>query len=179
MKEVLGYVITCTTDRNFLLFGVPDSVGDAESQNFETNGLQAFQTIGEARLVAERFLHSHRSLDRACATINVALIDLTIAENEADLTIFRERRARSFIVLYNFRGDIVNLLGVHGPTTKRDFDFGGRMTDKAKPFTDLNEALRLAGEAKRQGDAPTAVAHYSLRKLPKLHSTKPQRRRAA
>ena len=163
MRIIDGYVVACETNGRLLLSGevLKDGV---DSENLETNGLVPFSTLAEARFVAACFLNGRKVL--AGETVNVGRIHLEIAEDEGDLSMLRRRRNPSFIVIYNYRGEVVNLLGMYdpeNPAMSRDFDFGGRLIEKAAPFQDLEKALRLAREATRQGDAPAAVAFYRLR----------------
>jgi hypothetical protein len=160
MKLIHGYVVVCRTADRSLLFGQMLQ-GRGDSENFESNGQVPFPTLAEARFVAARFLEGRDDL--AGATVNVGRIKMEIAENQGDLDTLRRKRNRSFVVIYNYRGETVSLLGMHVVGARGIFDSGGYLNEKAPPFQDLEEALRLAREATRQGSARSAVAFYHLR----------------
>jgi hypothetical protein len=163
MKMVDGYVVTARTSERLLFFGTPETDMSGDAENLETNGLVPIPSLGEARFIAGRFLNGRRVLKNAA--VGVGRIRMEIAEDESDLDAFRRKRDRSFVVIFAYGKEVMNLLGRRGPTTRGDFDSGGRVNENAAPFEDLEEALRLASEARRQGESPAAVAWYRLRAL--------------
>jgi hypothetical protein len=167
MRTIKGYVIVCeTADDRLLLFGETLNAGGA-CQNFETNQLTPFSTLNEARFVAAHFLDGRKDL--AGAAVNVGRIRLEIAENPSDLQTLRETHEKSFIAIFGYGDDNVQLIGKHAKGMDQAFDTGGFLTDKADPFAAFAEALYLAEEATRQGQRPATVAFCSLRVFARTH----------
>jgi hypothetical protein len=175
MRTIKGYVVVCETDDRLFLFGEVLSTRRSDRENLENNGLVPFSTLAEVSFVAAHFFDGRK--DSVGEVANVGRIHLEIVENEGDLDALRRKRNRSFVVIFNYRGEVVTLLGMYGATTRRIFDSGGYMGEKAKPFQDLEDALHLAREAARQGQSPAAVAFYCLRVLARTRRNRRQIRR--
>lgn len=151
MREVEGYLSIGSTGSLDVFFG-PDNSGEGRgAQQFQTNGLQAFSSLQEARVAKEEIGKRIKDL----SNFRIAKIKLSIVESQEDINSLKGMQG--FVVIID-RGFDQLLIGeyVEG---KPSLNIGGPFqANGQRPIKDLDEALWNASEAVRQEVGPSRVA---------------------
>jgi len=175
MKIVKGYVFLVKfsgEEREYLFGRKSDSEDSKLFERFESNGLDPYRLVRDARTGAQDYLSRSKTVNK----LDLAQIRLKIAENEGDLPYFMSRSGLIAImsaacagssnqIMY---GDIVEGRPNSKPLPGAELCENGYtpfMGGGGQPFLEVDH---LCNEIARQGMCRAQIAQFKLKRLESL-----------
>ncbi len=166
MKKIKGLVFVVTMVRlankpldQHMLFGPSVHNRPFLFENVESNGMEVFSKLPEARRAMKSFLGQKRA---GVLEIQLAQLTIAIAETEEDLKLLRS--SRKLIVIVYEEAKQVALVGrlVEGRHEGGVLPGSRLRYNGLKSIPSMDRALQVAQERKRQCDCGVRIASFDL-----------------